>query len=169
MENCKSFTLNIKKEFNFTGTNVATWNPTSNQFPWLIIDGSALRKSDFNLEGFKNIEVYGFSLVGMVYPNKTAVNNPGIVQDWGVFLTIDGTTNLINGFFDTNTFSATQGGKEILLSKDLNTYNLADPIVSVKKISISGLTANGIQSRSTSAVELFFDLSIIVYYKFEGE
>ena len=169
IENCKSFVLNINQGFNFTGTQLVTWNGVGSQFPWSVFDGSAVRKSDFDLQGFKNIEVYGFSLVGIVYPNRTAANNQAIVQDWGVLLTIDGTPNLVNGFFGTNTFSATQGAKSLFLSKDLNKYNLTDPFVSVKRITISALTANGIQYESTAGVELVFELSIIVYYKFEGE
>jgi len=169
IENLKSFAININQNFNFTGTTLVTWNPLGTILPWAVSDTGVSRRTDFNIEGFKNIEVYGFSLVGMVYPNRVAGNNQAIVQDWGVLLTIDGTPNLVNGFFGTNAFLATQGGKSIFLSKDLNKYNLTDPFVSVKKITISALNANGIQYESATSVDLVFQLDIIVYYKFEGE
>ena len=166
IQNCKSFTLDINQNINIS---VTTWNTTGVQFPWTVFDGTTLRKSDFFLEGFKNIEIYGFSLVGMVYPNRNPSVNQVLIDDWGVVLTIDGTTNLVNGFFSTNSFLATQGSKRIALSKNLNQYELADPIVSVKRITIAGLTANGIQNESVTTIDLLFDISIIVYYKFEGE
>lgn len=166
MENCRSFTLNINQGFNFTGASVTTWNPAGVQFPWSVYDTT--RTSDFNLEGFKNIEIYGFSLIGVVYPNRTPGNNQALIQDWGVLLTIDGTPNLINGFFGTNTFAVTQGSKKVLLSKNLNNYYLNDPFLSVKKITVSALLANGIQYEVTS-IDLVYELSIIVYYKYEGE
>lgn len=169
MDCMRSFTLNINQNFVFNNTVFTEWNTVGTVLPWTMFDGSASRKSDFFVEGFKNIDVYGVSMVGIVYPLLAPAQKQALVQDWGVSLTLEGTQPLINGFYGTNTFNASQGGRTVFLSKYQNEYKLIEPIQSVKKISIAALTASGIQNESGLSVDLTFDVALIVYYKLEGE
>jgi hypothetical protein len=165
----RSFTLNINTTTAFSSTYFTEWNTLGTVLPWTMFDGSATRKSDFFVEGFKNIDLYGISMVGSVYPLLAPAQRQALVQDWGISLTLEGTPPLINGFYGTNTFNATQGGRTVFLSKYQNEYKLIEPIQSVKKISIAALQASGIQNESGVSVDLAFDVALIVYYKLEGE
>jgi hypothetical protein len=165
----KSFTLNINQNFIFNNTLFTEWNTAGTVLPWTMFDGSATRKSDFFVQGFKNIDVYGVSMVGTVYPLLAPAQKQALVEDWGVNVLLEGTVPLVNGFFGTNTFSATQGARNVFLSKYQNEFKLIDPIQSVQKISIGALTASGIQNESGLSVDLTFEIALIIYYKLEGE
>jgi len=170
MDKClQSFTLNINQNFVFTNTYFTEWNTVGTVLPWTMFDGNASRKSDFFIEGFKNIDVYGVSMIGTVYPLLATGQKQALVQDWGVNLSLEGIVPLVNGYYGTNTFNATQGGRTVFLSKYQNDYKLINPIQSVQKISIAALTASGIQNESGVSVDLTFEVAIIVYYKLEGE
>lgn len=169
MDCLRSFTLNINQNFIFNNTLFTEWNVLGTVLPWTMFDGSLTRNSVFNVTGFKNIDLYGICLVGNVYPLLAPAQRQALVQDWGVELGFTGTTPLIGGSFANNTFLATQGGNSVFLSKYQNEYKLASPIKSVTDITISSLTASGIQNESGVSVDLAFEIALIVYYKFEGE
>jgi len=169
MDCMQSFTLNINQNFIFNNTVFTEWNTVGTVLPWTMFDGDATRKSDFFVQGFKNIDVYGVSMVGTVYPLLAPAQKQALVQDWGVNVLLEGTVPLVNGFFGTNTFSATQGARNVFLSKYQNEFKLIDPIQSVQKISIGALTASGIQNESGLSVDLTFEIALIIYYKLEGE
>lgn len=171
MECLRSFTLNINDNFVFTSASgdLVEWNSVGTIKPWVVFRADSFTKSVFNVQGFKNIEVYGLSLVGIVRPTRSIPSNNALVEDWGVSVILDGRTPLINGFFGTNSFGVVQGANNVFLSKDQNEYKLIDPIQSVKTITIEALSASGIQNENTTSVDLAFNVSVIVYYKYEGE
>lgn len=171
MECLKSFTLNINDNFVFTSASgdFVEWNSLGTIKPWVVFQADSFTKSVFNVQGFKNIEVYGLSLVGIVRPTRSIPSNNALVEDWGVSVILDGRTPLINGFFGTNSFGVVQGANNVFLSKNQNEYKLIDPIQSVKTITIEALSASGIQNENSTSVDLAFNVSVIVYYKYEGE
>jgi hypothetical protein len=171
MDCMQSFTLNINNSFSFTAAsgNFVEWNSLGTIKPWTVWESDSFTKSVFNIQGFKNIEVYGCSLVGIFRPSRSASLNNALVEDWGIGVTIDGRTPLINGFFGTNSFGATQGAKNVFLSKYQNEFKLSDPIQSVKNVTIDGLYVSGIQNENGTSVDMDVSLSLIVYYKYEGE
>jgi hypothetical protein len=170
--NCSnSFTLNINENIVFTSASgdLVTWNSLGTILPWTAVTPFSTAKSVFNVQGFKNIDVYGLSVVGIVRPQRSTATNSCLIEDWGVNISIDGTTPLINGFFGVNTFPAVQGGNTVFLSKYQNKYELIDPIQSVKSITIEALNASGIQYESSVSLDIAFNIAIIVYFKYEGE
>jgi hypothetical protein len=169
MDCLRSFTLNINQNFIFSNTEFTEWNTTGTILPWTMFDGGISRFSVFNIIGFKNIDVYGVSLVGIVYPLLAPAQRQALVQDWGVEIGLGGNPALIGGSFGNNSFLASQGNSSVFLSKYQNEYKLASPIKSVKDVTISALTASGIQNESGVSVDLAWEVNIIVYYKFEGE
>jgi hypothetical protein len=169
MDCLRSFTLNINQNFVFSNTVYTEWNTTGAILPWTMFDGSISRNSVFNVQGFKNIDVYGITLVGNVYPLLAPANRQRLVEDWGVELNLNGNPPLIGGTFGNNSFALTLAQPNVFLTKYQNEYKLASPIKSVKDITVAALSASGIQVESGVSVDLTFDIALIVYYKFEGE
>jgi hypothetical protein len=169
MDCLRSFTLNINQNFNFASPVYTQWNTTGVILPWTVFNGGVSTNSVFDITGFKNINVYGISMVGSVYPLVTPALNQGLVQDWGIQITITGTYPLVGGTFANNSFLANQGFNSLFLSKYQNEYKLISPIESVKDITISGLQASGIQLESGFNIDLSWQIALIVYYTFEGE
>ena len=150
MDCLRSFTLNLNQNFSFVNPQYLAWNTlaTGTNLPWTVESGvSSSIFTVFNIEGFKNIDLYGISLVGNCYPTNATASKQGIV----------------------NNFGFNQDGKYIALTKYQNIYKLADPVKSVTRIQIDFLRASGIQFENSTGIDLTFDLSLIVYYKYEGE
>ena len=172
MECMRSFVLSVNQNFVFVAPQFNSWNPVGAGLPWTVEAGLSNFPpifTDFNIQGFKNIDFYGISLVGNCYPTNAPVGNEGIVNDWGVNITLVGNPPLIGGNFGTNSLGFIQGGLDIGLTKYQNIYNLGDPVKSVTRIQISFLRASGFQFQNPATIDLTYDFSLIVYYKFEGE
>jgi hypothetical protein len=172
MDCLRSFTLNLNQNFSFVAPQFLGWNSVGTFLPWTVESGlsnSPAAFTDFDIKGFKNIDLYGISLVGNCYPTNATASRQGLVQDWGINLQLTGTPPLIGGVFPNNSFGFYQGGKDISLTKTQNIYTLSDPVKSVTQIKITFLRASGIQYENILGIDLTYDLSLICYYKFEGE
>jgi len=172
MDCLRSFTLNLNQNFSFVNPQYLAWNTsgTGTNLPWTVESGvSSSIFTVFNIEGFKNIDLYGISLVGNCYPTNATASRQGIVNDWGLNLFLTGNPTIIGGNFGVNNFGFNQDGNNIALTKYQNIYKLANPVKSVTRIQIDFLRASGIQFESSTGIDLTFDLSLIVYYKYEGE
>jgi hypothetical protein len=160
------------QNFTFLPAKYIAWNTLGSVLPWAVSDGEQAPNvsiSDFNIEGYKNIDFYGVKMIGNCYPTRPTASNQGIVSDWGIDLQLTGNASLIGGNFGTNDFGFTQGSNRISLSKFQYDYNLESPIKSVTEIKIINLNASGIQAESSLSIDLTYDVSLIIYYKFEGE
>jgi hypothetical protein len=172
MECLRSFTLNINQNFSFVTPSFIAWNTANNYHPWALQNGIGSSPSaitDFNIQGFKNVNIFGVKMVGNVYPTVPTASRQGLVEDWGIDLQLVGNPQLIGGNFGVNNFGFYQGGNLISLSKYQNDYKLFDPIQSVTEIQIINLNASGIQAEANTGIELTYDVTLIFYYKFEGE
>lgn len=172
MDCLRSFSLSVNQNFNFVAPQFNSWNVLGTNLPWTVEAGLSnfpALFSDFNIQGFKNIDLYGISMIGNCYPTNAPPSNEGLVNDWSVNLTLTGNPPFIGGNFGNNGFGFIQGGKDITLTKYQNIYTLADPVKSVTQIQISFFRASGFQFQNSAAIDLTFDFSLIVYYKFEGE
>jgi len=174
MDCLRSFTLNLNQNFSFTNPQYLAWNTsgTGTNLPWTVESGlsnSPPVSSNFNIQGFKNVDLYGITLIGNCYPTNATASKQGLVNDWGINLNLTGNPPLIGGTIGTNDFGFYQGGTDISLTKYQNVYSLSDPVKSVTQIQISFLRASGFQFEDSTAIDLTYDLSLIVYYKFEGE
>jgi hypothetical protein len=172
MDCLRSFTLNLNQNFSFSTPEFLNWSVSPTQHPWTVQNGigsTIPALTDFNIQGFKNIDLYGISMVGNVYPTLATASRQGLVNDWGIDLKLRGNFPLIGGVFGSNNFGFYLGGDLISLSKFQNEYKLSDPVKSVTEIQIINLSAQGIQSESSAGIDLTYDLTLICYYKFEGE
>jgi len=172
MDCLNSFTLNINQNFTFNFPVFLAWNTLGTVQPWTMQNGigsPSTAFSDFNIQGFKNIDFYGVKMIGNCYPTNPTASRQGLVDDWGIDLELTGNPPLIGGNFGINNFGFYQGGRLISLTKYQNDYCLSDPVKSVTEIKVINLNAQGIQAEATTGIELTYDVSLIVYYKFEGE
>jgi hypothetical protein len=172
MDCLRSFTLNINQNASFSTPEYIAWNTANNYHPWALQNGigsTTPAVSNFNVQGFKNINIFGISMIGNVYPTLATASRQGLVQDWGIDLQLTGNPILVGGNFGVNNFGFYQGGNLISLSKYENEYKLLSPIQSVTQIQVINLNASGIQAESNAGIDLTFDVTLIFYYQFEGE
>ena len=176
MDHCmKSFQLQIGQSFTVTNTlnqSIKTWG-TVGQYFWST---SFLANSDisvYNIQGFKNIDIYGVKMLGNVTGGHGGVKC-AVVTDWGFNISLDGTPPLISGIKSTSPdgWGLKSLPPDILtfpLSKTANSIMLSDPITSVKSISFNYMDAQGIGAEFLNQVQLYYALNFTFYYKYEGE
>jgi hypothetical protein len=170
MDCLRSFIVRIDQVQTFTGANVKTWTLGLQEY-WAVDAGAV---STFVVEGFKNIDVYGVELIGHVQTSTTPPTSGVVVESWAFEIEINGQLPLINGNLGTGTNSwnlQTTGAlaKQFALSNYTNYLTFADPIKSVQDIRFFALAAQGIGGQTIGSISLDYDLSFIVYYKYEGE
>lgn len=172
--NClKSFVININQVSTFTGTDVKTWTLGVQEY-WIFEKGvSGGSTSVYNIEGFKNINIYGIDVIGSVTTQKAAAIGGVIVEDWSFQLKLNGQIPLISGSIGTpnywNIESNTSSTQEFNLSKNNNSLKFASPFQSVKSIDFLSLTAQGYGGQTIGTVSLDWDFSFIFFYEYEGE
>lgn len=171
MECLRSVIISINQELTYsTATFVKNWTVGTETY-WVI---KQTGNSIFNFEGFKNIDVYGVSVVGGIQTVTASALGGVLVDDWNFEIFLNGTLPLANGntsvspnFWAIQT--QTNNTKLFALSKNTNCLNFASPIKSVQSISFECLNAQGSGQQTALTAALDIDLSFIVYYRFEGE
>jgi len=171
MDCLRSFNFRVNANTNLT-SNLKTWSNGLNNHYWAANSGSL--GSQYNIEGFKNINIYGIDVIGSVQTLPTAGNGGVIVNDWSIDVLINGQQPLVGGtittspnFYGINT--ASLANKVFPLSKYSNSLKFADPFESVKNINLQDTNASGIGWETSLNVNLFWNLNFVVFYKFEGE
>jgi len=126
--------------------------------------------AEFLPEGFKNIDVYGFRLLGHIASNTSSINN-GLVQSWGVEINAVGQYGTIGGNNGTTAVNYTPNLQPIHLGlNNTNPYvEFASPIKSVTNISLQRLFFNVEQLQNSADFSFVSNIGLIVFYKFEGE
>lgn len=170
--NClKSFLFSSGANENAVSPEIKTWANGSQDF-WLYESQNGT--STINIQGFKNINVFGIEAVGNVSTLITAgIPSSVIVNDWRMLLQINGQNPLIgsNIVASPNGYSIQTTGENPVIS--LGKYNpkisFASPIASVSSIQITGFQASGIGPQSLTDVNLSWLIGFMVYYTFEGE
>jgi len=171
MECLRSFTISIREGGSFaTGAGVLLkqWGVVGNQHWAILITAS----SNYAIQGFKNIDIYGASINGIVTTQVAAVLDGVVVEDWSFGFFLDGQLPLIGGV-PTNTFwtlnDTNNAARQFSLDKYSSEIKFASPIKSVKNIFFNDFKAQGQSSQTAGTIALGFDLNFTFYYKFEGE
>lgn len=170
MDCLRSFIVSIDQVTTFSGTDVKTWLLGVQEY-WVVEKAGV---STFNVQGFKNIDIYGVDVIGNVSTQKSAAIGGVVVEDWAFEILIEGQLPLASGNIATspnywNIQTSTVGTRTFALSKNTNSLKFADPISSVKFINFENLRAQGVGGQTAGTVSLDWDLSFIFYYKYEGE
>ena len=171
MDCLRSFNISINDDVVFSGLDVKSWAVGAQHFFTMETDAVG-DISEFTIQGFKNINIFGICVNGGVVPQIGPLTNSGIVDDWQFEIILDGQLPLISGTVGTNFFNINPNGsnnKLFSLSKNTNSVSFADPFQSVKKITFNRLLIQGYGLQLLGSIALNYDLNFTFYYKFEGE
>jgi hypothetical protein len=172
----KSFSIRIDGSNFFDDTNgfVRTWGTLGQYYFTALNFKTGFSNSVYNIVGFKNIDIYGISLNGYVMGEPTSATNSAIVQDWNMYITLNGQAALVSGItnaspnaWDIRTSSPLLN--QFVLGKYTPSINLMSPFTSVQSIQFGFLATSGIGATVLDSVYLIYDLYFTFYYKYEGE
>ena len=90
MDCLRSFNFSIKANTNVT-TGLTEWSVGSENY-WTYTE---LKQSRYNIQGFKNINLYGIDCVGFIGSSFFGVGGNAIVDDWGIDILVQGQRPLI--------------------------------------------------------------------------
>ena len=170
MECLKTFTVTVSGSQNVVAPEANFWGLAPENY-WNSELGFGTT-SRFNIQGFKNINIYKVKAVGSVQSTINSTNL-GIVQDWTFYIKIGGNIQNIGGFVRAapNKFSMTieNLNPNFLLDKYNRCIEFQDPITSCSFFEVLGLTAQGIGAQSLGTINLNWNITFVIYYKFEGE
>ena len=171
MDCLRSFNISINRNVDYAAAgNIKTWNDGTNQY-FYIEDGFP-NLTTFYIQGFKNINVYGMSVVGSIMPVIGATTNSAIIDDWSFEILLGGQLPLISGFVTNNYFNISPGGSNnnsFYLSKNTNSIMFESPLQSVEKIDFNKIKIQGYGVQTLGNVYTEYDLNFTFYYKYEGE
>jgi len=168
MDCLRSFAINLKFQnaYNSAGTNVKSWGTLGN-YNWQVSQNTT--GTNFLIDGFKRIDLYGIQMVGGVFTD-VGLANAAIVSDYGLRLTLTGQTPLVSGSIVGGGFYPIYTNlNEFVLSKYTNALNLSSPISGVTNINFGNFYANGNNGETLNSVELDIELAFVFYYKYDGE
>ena len=171
MECMRSFSFAIDLIQDVTGaTQVKQWSTSAGNHYW---QASVLNGSKYNIQGFKNIEVYGVDVLGSIQTQTNVGINGVIVNDWMIEVKLDGQQPLVGSVMSgPNTYAidpTNPVNNTYMLGRFSNSARFETPYISAKSIEIGTTFAQGIAYQTLLALNLRWKLNFIVYYKFEGE
>jgi hypothetical protein len=170
MDCLRSFSFTAGANENVTGTDINTWGTGSDTY-WTAQIGITTT-SQFNIQGFKNINVFGIQAVGDVNSIISTANGV-IVNNWNFLVRLNGQNATIGNTITTtpNRFSiVTQTINPIIgLSRYNPRIDFPSGIQSVQSIEVYGLQASGHGAENSTTINLSWNMVFNVFYKFEGE
>jgi hypothetical protein len=171
MDCLRSFNFRVELISNISGgTELKQWTTGANQHFWQV---STLSTSTYNIEGYKNINVYGIDVLGTIQTQTNTIINGAIVNDWSIDVAVGGQRPIIGGSMAaTNIYAVdleTAANKSFSIGKYTNSLKFASPYESVKFIQLGRTLAQGYGWETLAAVNLRWNLNFVVFYKFEGE
>lgn len=167
MDCLRSFIVTINNPYIFSvgGTNVKNWGVVGN-YNWIVQENSL---SEYLIQGFKRIDLYGVQMVGAVQPTMI-VGSGSIVSDYGFQLETIGLNPLVSANVGgTNFWSINPNSNTFTLTKYTNEIKFESPISGVTKIDFQKFIAQGNNGETTNSIYLDLNLTFTFYYKFEGE
>ena len=170
MDCMKSFIVQVSNSANLVAPDVDFWGLAPQNY-WKARVGFTT-SSVFNIQGFKNINIWKIKAVGNVISTKDS-GNLALVQDWIWYIRVFGQLQNIGGNVSAapNTFGLSMPNANMLLY--LDKYNRSiefkDPIMSCTKFEVLGLQATGIGAENLTTLNLQWATTFVIYYTFEGE
>jgi hypothetical protein len=168
-----SFSTNVIDTLTTGGSELKQWTTSAGNHYWQAITTDVIANpSIYNIEGFKNIDVYGIDVIGDIQTQANIGINGVIVNDWSIDVSIEGQQPLIGGTTVGGYYgidSTLPDNNIFALGKYTNSLKLASPIISAKSITLGRTRAAGIAYQTAGAINLFWKVNFVVYYKFQGE
>jgi hypothetical protein len=172
MDCLRNFSLTIDAFNNYTAASgdFTVWGAPLN---FSIVD---TRSSIFDIQGFKNINIFGVDMIGNISsaygPSPRTLN--ANVKDFEINVLLNGDIPLPIGLIGaTNTFpiilNNTAVQQSSLLSKYKPFVKFESPVQSVKSITLQNLKIFGDHVQNAGQVNMGYTLQFVFYYQYEGE
>jgi hypothetical protein len=173
----RSFNIGIIQATTFVApaANVKTWTSSvGGELYWTMDTDIGTTQSRFNIQGFKNIDLYGVQVLGGIKCQTAATTSHGVVNSWGFQLYCEAQNSLVNGTIQTspNYWSLNNANANSRILQFTNTnpkIEFADPLKSLKYIDFNTLQAEGFGAETANQIALEWDLNFVFFYKYEGE
>jgi hypothetical protein len=167
MECLRSFSFRAVASGDFT-TQVNVWGLAPQNY-WIV---NSVGLSQYNIAGFKNINIFKIEAIGDVITTLGS-SNKALVQDWNWIVRINGNQSSIGNNIGGNDYLISNqiNNPEIMLSKLNPKIEFIEPVTSVKSIELITLNASGIgaQNIASPSINLNWNMVFNCYYRFEGE
>jgi len=164
-----SFAIDLIQDVSGAPT-VKQWATSVGNHYW---QASVANASKYNIQGFKNINVYGVDVLGSIQTQTNTAINGVIVNDWVIEVKLDGQQPEVGAFMSgPNTYAidvVNPINNYYNLGKFTNTVKFETPYISTKSIEIGSTFAQGIAYQTLLTLNLRWKINFIVYYKYEGE
>lgn len=169
MDCLKSFSFSSQANNNYTGGEVKTWTTGAQEY-WAV---DSTFSSTFNIQGFKNINVYGVDVIGTFSTLNGATLGGCVIEDWGIQILLNGQIPLVSGQIvnSPNQWSISNSGafsKVFEVSKFNSGFRLSSPFESVKSVQLINLRANGFGGQTSGNINLYWNLNFVFHYQYEG-
>lgn len=172
--------MDCLRSFNFTISNQANYNAANGFLYWQIgvqhfwsLEIQNSIGSIYNIQGFKNINIFKIELTGDVNNSPQLANFGCIVQNWKVDIEVTGQNSSSTGTIDVspNPFNMIQqdNNPDFRLSKFQPAVSLPSPIQSAKQIKVLNFYCDGIANQSIVSAQIGYNITFTVFYKYEGE
>lgn len=163
----QNFTLSydLVGTFNVSNTSVRCWISGGQNFWTARFINVA---STYNVQGFKNINIYKVKIQSYLSPIITSVTG-AIVEDYSLSVEINGTSPILGGNFSTNAYNGTTTNQPYIFTKYNTEIEFASPITSVKFIKLGEISVQGYGWQTLNDIDLQLKANMILYYDFEGE
>jgi hypothetical protein len=161
-----SFSIKIiqSRTFAVAGTNVKSWGAAGN-YHWGVQQSGV---SVFDIQGFKNIDIYGVKMNGFIETDLSA-GDSAIVSDYAFKLSFGGQVPLISGVVDPspNFWGISKDVTGFYLGKYNSEAKFETPYVGCTSISFDKFSAEGNNGETLNSVSLNMDLSFTFYYMYK--
>jgi hypothetical protein len=172
MDCLRSFNFNAKvSAFNFgtPGSSVKTWLNGVQEFFVFSSGGNSV----FDIQGFKNINIYSCKVVGNVQSPLTGTGGV-VLEDWSFEVFLNGQAPLISGTpsLISNTWNLTTNSDDSRtfdIGKHCPKVDFSTPYQSVTTIEIRKIKGQGYGAQTPGLVVLDIDVNFIFEYRYEGE
>lgn len=169
MDCLRSFNIRLQyyAELTSLDAGVKFWG-TGNNINCIINDQNF---ANFSIQGFKNINLYGFRLVGDITPG-TNTSKSSVISDWAIQVGCTGQPPLISGNIDSGTYALSYGNvlsNFFLINKYSNEVKFESPITSATLINFSLIKLTAIHCETNTDIGINADLNFTFYYNYEGE
>jgi hypothetical protein len=166
----RSFNFNLSEQANWDATNGFKHWQIGTQHFWLLERQSATG-GIFTIQGFKNINIFKIEINGDWFSSALPVGVSALPQNWNFGFNIIGQNSQSVGSVTTPLFGMVEFPTNpfITLSKFQKSISFESPIQSAKEIKLLKVYCDGIANQSIISAQLAYNMTVTVFYKYEGE
>lgn len=174
MDCLRSFNFSVNLTSTYVAPDIKQWTTGGGEHYWQVSNITAPNSSRYNIQGFKNIDVYGIDVIGTIGTQANVPINGAIINDWIIEVLIDGQQPQIGANIPgvPNAYAldlANPDNNVFPLGKFTPSLKLESPYASCKFIELQRFSAQGIGWQTAAALNLGLRFMFVVYYRFQGE